>query len=230
MQANGLPQHVGIIMDGNRRWAKAHNLPPLEGHSRGREVLRETVKYIFEKGIPFLSIYAFSTENWQRTQDEISYLMSLVQRTLDKYMDEFHSAGVKVIFLGTKDKLDKKVIEAIEKAETKTQNNLKGTLAICFNYSGHQEIVDAAKNLIQQGGSNNSLTIEEFKQQLYHPEIPPLDLIIRTSGEMRLSGFMLWRSAYAELIFVEKYWPDFTLADIDGCLAEFATRQRRYGR
>lgn len=228
--ADKLPQHIGIIMDGNRRWAKMHSLPVNEGHSRGREVLREIVKHVFEKGIPYLSVYAFSLENWRRTQDEVRYLMSLVQRTLDKYMDEFNEAGVKVIFLGTKDKLDKKVIRAIEEAETKTQNNKKGTLAICFNYSGQQEIIDAVKHLTKEGVDADSLTIEKLGSKLYHPEIPPLDLIIRTSGEQRLSGFMLWRSAYAEFIFMERHWPDFRPADVDRALAEFANRQRRYGQ
>lgn len=177
-----------------------------------------------------MSAFIFSTENWSRTQEEVSYLMRLITRGLEEYLDEFHQKGIKILVLGSTDKLSPKVIKAIDKAVSKTRRNSNGTLALCFNYGGQQEIVDAVKKMTEKKISPEETTPERFSDFLYHPEVPPIDLLVRTSGEQRLSGFMLWRAAYAELYFVDKYWPDFNSEDMDSAVDEYARRLRRYGR
>lgn len=225
-----LPKHVGVIMDGNRRWAKARGLKRLEGHLRGYQNMRDLAFYtLLERKIPYLSAYVFSTENWSRTAEEVGYLMKLVLRALTEYLDEFHQKNIRVLVLGSREKLGKDIIKAIEAAEQKTKSNSGGTLALCFNYGGQQEIVDAARTLIEQKIDSTNVNIETFAQALYHPEVPPVDLVIRTSGEQRTSGYMLWRSTYSELLFIDKFWPDFSPADIDYSLDEYTKRQRRYG-
>jgi len=229
-QDNLLPKHVGIIMDGNRRWARANGLKTFDGHFKGYQNMRDLALYALkEKSIPYLSAYAFSTENWNRTKEEVGYLMNLVLRALIEYLDDFHKNNIRLLALGTRDKLGAKVIKAIETAEEKTKHNTGGTLALCFNYGGQQEIVDATKKIIEDGLDVQTLDNEKFSQYLYHPEVPPVDLIIRTSGEERLSGFMLWRAAYSEFLFVDKHWPEFDKSDVDAALEEYAHRQRRFG-
>ena len=223
-----VPRHLGIILDGNRRWAKEQGLKTLEGHQKGAEVLREIVYAALDRGVEFISAYVFSTENWQRTQEEVSYLMGLVLKVVDKYLDEFHQKGVKILILGSKEGLDSKTIKALDQTVAKTAGNTKGTVALCFNYGGHQEIVDAAKALPETEKAN--LTPDKFEQYLYSKEVPAVDLVLRTSGEQRTSGFMLWRAAYAELLFIDKYWPDFTVEDLDQALAEYTKRSRRFGK
>ncbi len=224
-----VPNHVGIIMDGNRRWAKENGLSARQGHAAGQENLRAISKAAFESGVKTVSAYAFSSENWQRTKEEIGHLMKLLVRGVDKYMDEFNSAGVKVIFLGERDNLDDNILKAIEKAEQKTKHNAKGTLAICFNYGGRQELVEAAKKMITNNISSEDVTEDLFASYLYQPQVPAVDLLIRTSGEQRLSNFMLWRVAYSELYFVDKHWPDFTPEDLQKAINEYAHRGRRFG-
>ena len=225
-----IPRHLGIILDGNRRWAKAQGLPTLQGHRQGAEVFKQISKAAFKRGVQYVSAYVFSTENWRRTEKEVSYLMSLVIKVVDDYLDEVHQEGIKIVILGRREGLRANVLKAIQRAEEKTANNTRGTMALCFNYGGQQEIVDAAKLLMEQGTDPATLTPESFEQALYHPEIPALDLIVRTSGEQRLSNFMLYRAAYAELAFVDKHWPDFTPADLDAALATYAARHRRLGQ
>jgi undecaprenyl diphosphate synthase len=224
------PTHIGIIMDGNRRWATSQGLPTLSGHSKGIDVLYSVTKHIFEQGIPFLTVYAFSVENWQRNHKEVNYLMALIRKGFDKYIDKLHESGIKVTFLGDRERLDEKVIKIILEGEEKTRNNTSGTLAICFNYGGHQEIVDATKRIIDDKVPSDEVTTDTLSSYMYAPEIPPVDLIIRTSGENRISGFMLWRAEYSELYFAEKHWPEFTTSDIDEALVEYARRQRRFGK
>ncbi len=224
-----LPNHLGIILDGNRRWAKQNNLTSLEGHRRGSEVFRQISLEAFDLGIKFLSSYVFSTENWQRTKEETSYLMKLVVKAVEKYLNDFNNKGIKIVILGSKEGLGKSVLESIESTEQKTKNNKKGTLAICLNYGGQQEIIDATKKIIKKKINPESITKEVFEQNLYSPEVPPIDLLIRTSAEQRISGFMLWRIAYAELLFVEKYWPDYTTNDLKDAISIYNKRQRRYG-
>jgi undecaprenyl diphosphate synthase len=220
------PKHVGIILDGNRRWAKANSLPTLEGHRQGAEKLKEVALAAFDKGVNYLSAYIFSTENWSRTEEEVGYLMDLVIKAVDKYLDEFHERGIKVVILGRRDGLRASVAEAIKRAEDKTASNTKGTLGLCFNYGGRREIVDAVNEAIK---SDKPVSEELIAQYLYAPEIPDCDLIIRTSGEQRISNFMLWRAAYSELYFVNKHWPDFTTADLDVALSDYSGRSRRFG-
>lgn len=222
-----LPKHVGIILDGNRRWAKAQGRPTLEGHRQGAETFKDISLAAFDKGVDFVSAYVFSEENWQRTQEEVSYLMGLVTKSVTKHLQTFHEAGVRLVMLGSRERLDKKILKAIDESVEKTKDNTRGTLALCFNYGGHQEIVAAAQALIDQ--NERTVTVENLAQHLYAPEVPPLDLIIRTSGEQRLSGFMLWRSDYAELYFTDVMWPDFTADDLQTALDEFAHRKRRHG-
>lgn len=224
-----LPNHIGIILDGNRRWAKQHGFTTLEGHRRGAEVFRRVSLSAFDSGIKYLSAYIFSTENWQRSEEETSYLMKLIIKAVEKYLEDFDGRGIRIKILGSKEKLSKTVLEAISRTESKTKTNSKGTLAICLNYGGQQEILDATKQIVNSKIEAETVTKEVFEQNLYSPEIPPVDLLIRTSGEQRISGFMLWRVAYAELLFEEKYWPDYTVEDLSRAIEVFNIRQRRFG-
>lgn len=224
-----VPAHLGFILDGNRRWAKENGLSSLEGHRKGAAVFKDISLAAFRRGVKYVSAFVFSTENWRRAEEEVNYLMKLAVQAVEDYMDEVHEEGIKVIILGRRKGVRSSVLAALDRIEERTAQNTKGTLAICFNYGGRQEIVDAARKLIAQKVDAESLTMERFEGELYHPEVPGLDLIIRTSGEQRLSGFMLYRAEYAELAFVEKNWPDFTQVDLDDILADYAGRQRRLG-
>lgn len=225
---SSVPRHLGLIIDGNRRWAKAHGRPTLEGHRVGYANLKTIVMNAFDRGVEYVSAYTFSSENWQRTKAEVKYLMDLAMVVFTKDLDELNKRGIKVLVAGSRQRLSAKLIKAIEVAEQKTYHNQKGTLVLCFNYGGQQEIADAANDLIQTGAKQ--ITASDIEQNLYVPEAPPLDFVIRTGGEQRLSNFMLWRVAYAELLFVDKQWPDFAEADLDTALADYASRQRRFGK
>lgn len=230
-KSSSSPTHLGIIMDGNRRWAKQKGIRTLEGHSRGYENLKDLAIYaLVTRKIPVVSGFVFSTENWSRTKEEVSYLMGLIKKGLNQYLEEFHQNNIRIVVSGSRDRLSKSVLASIRKAENKTISNTGGMLVMCFNYGGQQEIVDATKKIIGSGLGPEELDVDSFAQNLYHPDIPPVDLIIRTSGEQRLSGFMLWRAAYSELYFADKHWPDFDAGDIDSALEAYAKRQRRYGR
>jgi undecaprenyl diphosphate synthase len=177
-----------------------------------------------------LSAFVFSTENWSRAEEEVGYLMKLVTKAVEKYLDDFHAAGIKIVVLGRKEGVPKSVAVAIERTEEKTKDNTKGTLALCFNYGGEEELVDAYKLALKQGVSADEMTKEKLLSLVYLGDsIPPVDLVIRTSGEQRTSGFMLLRAAYAELYFVEKMWPDFTTEDLQDALHWYGKRQRRFG-
>lgn len=224
-----LPHHLGLILDGNRRWAKEHGLRPFEGHRRGYLRLKKIALASFDKGIPYVSAYVFSTENWHRSKQEVAYLMDLLKWVATHEIQSLHKHNVKAIFLGIDQGLDPELIAAIRAGEAKTANNTGGTLVFCLNYGGQQEMADAAANLIRSGIAAEDVTPELFSRHLYGPDLPPIDFIIRTSGEQRLSGFMLWSAAYAELKFVLKNWPAFTVADLDAALHDYAQRQRRFG-
>lgn len=224
-----LPTHLGIILDGNRRWAKAQGLPTLEGHREGAEVFKTIAVHAFDRGVKYLSAYVFSTENWSRTEEEVGYLMKLVIKAFEKYLDTFNEKGIKIMVLGRRAGIKPDVLRAIERTEEKTSANSNGTLALCFNYGGQEEIVDAVSSLISQNIAPKEVTKEKIAGALYGPEIPGIDLLIRTSGEQRTSGFMLYRSDYAELYFSEKLWPDFTNEDLDNALLDYSERQRRFG-
>jgi undecaprenyl diphosphate synthase len=223
------PLHVGIVLDGNRRWAKEKGLSTLEGHRQGSEVFKSIALQMFDRGISHVSAYVFSIENWSRTEEEVGYLMKLVTKAVESYLDDFNEANIRLVVLGSRDKLPASVISAIEKAEQNTKKNTGGTLALCFNYGGRQEIVEAIKNIVSKQVPAQDITEQTITDALYQPDIPPVDLLIRTSGEQRTSGFMLYRAAYAELLFIKKYWPDMTIADIDVALDDYRGRQRRFG-
>lgn len=225
-----LPAHLGLILDGNRRWAKAQGLPTLEGHRQGAEAFRVASLAAFDRGITYVSAYVFSSENWQRTEEEVGYLMGLLMKAIEKHLGAFDEANIKIVVLGRREGLDKKVQKAIEKTELKTANNTRGTLALCFNYGGKDEVVDAVKQIVAKGLDASDITQEVLQSALYYPEVPGVDLMIRTSGEQRTSGFMLYRSDYAELYFTDVLWPDFDEKELDLALAEYAHRRRRFGK
>jgi len=231
MSDNDLPQHIGIILDGNRRWAKRQGLKVFDGHKKGAEVLEEIVVHGLEIGIKYTSVYVFSTENWSRAADEVNYLMNLLVSLFTKKIDRIMEKGGRVVFVGDLDdeKISPKVKKVIAETVERTKDNAAGTIAICFNYGGQLEIVDAVKKIVNQGIDAEDITPETISDNLYSPELPPIDLVIRTSGEQRLSNFMLWRTVYSEFVFVDKDWPDFIPADLDAAVEVYQNRHRRFG-
>lgn len=223
------PRHVGYIVDGNRRWAKRHGLPTYEGHLAGYNAIKEVALETLAQGVEYMSAYVFSTENWKRSADEVKKLMGLVLKLVSTDLPEFQAHNVKLRIVGSRDRVDAKILKAIDKAEAETANNTGGELVLCFNYGGQLEIVDAVKKIVQSGVAAEEVTEELIAQNLYGPEVPPMDVVVRTSGEQRLSNFMLWRSAYSEFIFLEKNWPDMTKDDVAFIMKEYANRQRRFG-
>ena len=224
-----VPRHLGLILDGNRRWAKEKGLRPFEGHRRGYLRLKKIALAAFDRGVDYVSAFVFSTENWKRDREEVAYLMDLVQWVATHELNTLHKKNIRVIFIGSSKGLDAGILKTIRAGEQKTAGNTGGTLVLCFNYGGQQEMVDAAASLIRSGVPADQLTPELMARHLYGPELPPLDLVIRTSGEQRLSGFMLWSAAYAEIKFILKYWPAFTVEDLEEALSEYAARERRFG-
>lgn len=219
-------QHLGIIADGNRRWAKAHGLPTIEGHKKGLEAIKKLVKAADEAGVKYLTFYVFSTENWGRSTDEVSYIMKLAETRILKYAKELAENNARMLILGSKNRVSPKLASAIEQAEKITANCTGITVCFCFNYGGEQEIADAANIAAGEG----EITPETIRKHLYHPEVPDVDMVVRTSGEERVSGFMLWRSAYAEFLFIKKYFPEMEGGDIKEILEIYEKRNRRFGK
>jgi len=228
-----MPRHVAIIMDGNGRWAAARGLPRGEGHRRGVEALRKTVRAAGELGISILTIFSFSAENWTRPASEIHDLMGLLRRFIRNDLAELHQSRVKVRVIGERDDLDPEIRRLLEEAEALTKNNDRLTLVVAFNYGARQEIARAAARIaaeVKAGRINPSeVTADLIGQNLDAPDLPDPDLLIRTSGEQRLSNFLLWQAAYSELVFVPTYWPDFDRAALEGAIAEYHRRERRFG-
>lgn len=224
-----IPRHIGYIIDGNRRWAKTHGLPTYEGHLAGYNTLKDILRATVEQGVEFVSIYGFSTENWKRSEGETDKLMKLAIRLFKTDIGELVDENIRLRVLGTEKGLSKKVIEAAHSAEEKTAHCTRASVVICFNYGGHEEILDAAKALIAKAVDTEAVTEEMFANHLYGPDIPPVDIIVRTSGEQRISGFMLWRAAYAELLFLDKLWPDMGDGDVMEIINEYIKRNRRFG-
>lgn len=218
-----IPRHVGFILDGNRRWAKAQGKPAAFGHEAGYRTVRPIVRHAFERGVSFVSLYAFSIENWSRAQDEIDFLMSLFIRFARKEGEGFAKEGIRVVVLGRRAGLSAEVASAVDDLVAMTAKGTRGTVALCFNYGGREELEDAALLQHEAGGTG------KLGDYIYSPEVPDIDVVIRTSGEQRLSGFMLWRASYAEFVFSAKPWPEFKPTDLDDALEEFARRQRRFG-
>ena len=230
MNEAAIPKHIGFILDGNRRWAVENGLPKLVGHKKGYENLKTIADECFSRGISIVSTYIFSTENWNRELEEVNYLMDLALKLFKKDLNELMDKDIRVVVSGSRENLSEKIIEAIDSTVSKTANNKKGTINICFNYGGQSEIADAVAKIIESKADASQITTELIRNNLYQPELPPVDYIIRTSGEKRLSNFLLWDSAYAELEFVSAHWPAFSSQDLDLALAEYANRKRRYGK
>jgi undecaprenyl diphosphate synthase len=228
-----VPRHVAIIMDGNGRWASARGLPRSEGHRRGVEALRRTVRAAGDLGIGILTLFSFSSENWSRPAAEIRDLMGLLRRFIRNDLVEIHRNGVHVRVIGERDDLDPSIRRLLEEAENLTKNNDKLSLVVAFNYGGRQEIARAAQRLAIEVAAGrlpaSAVTADTFAAHLDAPDLPDPDLIIRTSGEQRLSNFLLWQAAYSELIFVPTYWPDFDRGCLESAIAEYNRRERRFG-
>jgi undecaprenyl diphosphate synthase len=228
-----VPRHVAIIMDGNGRWAAARGLPRVEGHRRGVEALRRTVGAAGDLGIRILTIFSFSAENWSRPAAEISELMGLLRRFIRNDLAELHRKGVHVRVIGARDDLAPDIRRLLEEAEELTLNNDKLMLVVAFNYGARQEIARAAQRLAIEVSAGRlpaqAITAEAMAAHLDAPDLPDPDLIIRTSGEQRLSNFLLWQAAYSELVFVPTYWPDFDRSTLEGAIAEYRRRERRFG-
>ena len=225
-----VPKHVGYIVDGNRRWARKHGLPSYEGHLAGYNAIQEVVLATFNSGVEYVSAYIFSTENWKRSEDEVNKLMGLVLKLLTSDLPIFDKNNIRLRVLGSRENVNDRILKAIDIAEAQTANNTAGTLAICFNYGGQLEIVDAVKKVIQSGFSADDVTIDLISQNMYAPEVPQMDLLVRTSGEQRISNFMLWRAAYSEIMFIDKLWPDMRKDDVTSIMKEYRKRFRRFGK
>ncbi len=228
-----MPNHVAIIMDGNGRWAQKRGLKRTKGHQKGAEVLKKISEYVYDKKIKVLSVFAFSTENWKRDKEEVDYLMDLFLKAFKDNFDAVKKKGVRVVFSGLKDKLSDKVVKAMEKMSEETKNNNNGVFNICLNYGGQDEIVNASKK-ISEDVLNGNLSIDDinkdsFGKYLFN-DLPPIDLLIRTSGEYRISNFMLWQMAYAEFYFPKTYFPDFTIDELKKSFLEYEKRDRRFGK
>lgn len=230
MKFKKIPNHVAIIMDGNRRWAHEKGLPTLVGHKKGYDKFREMGEACLERGIKILTVYAFSTENWNRSKKEINYLMNLLKNAVTKHSKELHKKDIKLQILGRISRLPQDLQEAIKKAVELTKNNKKGILNIALNYGGHAEIIDAVKSIMNDKVSVQKVDESLFEKYLYTAGMPQVDLLIRTGGEMRISNFLPWQLAYAELYFTPKYWPDFTEKDLDDALVDYNKRERRMGK
>jgi di-trans,poly-cis-decaprenylcistransferase len=227
-------EHLAIIMDGNRRWAKEKSMMTTMGHKKGADVLVDTAKYCNEIGLKYLTVYAFSTENWKRTEEEVGYLMGLLGVYLDKFLKELDMENIKINFIGNIDVIDSSLSTRIRNLEEKTANNTGLNLMIAFNYGGRDEIVRACKNIAEKV-KNNELNVDDidenlFSNHLYTSGKKDPDLVVRTSGEMRTSNFLPWQITYSEFLPLDKYWPDFTKDDVDFCVEEFSKRKIRKGK
>lgn len=237
---NNTPRHIGYILDGNRRWAKKHGLPTYEGHLAGVNALEEVIRESINQGVKYISFYTWSTENWKRAEAEVLGIMKLVRMLFKRELKKLIKEGCRLVVMGSREHVPADIVQMIDEAETQSRNGTKATLIMCFNYGGQQEIVRAAQkyaDYLLQGASlkqterpkDDVISVEEFENYLDHPEVPPCDLIVRTSGEQRLSNFMLWRSAYSEFIFLDTLWPDMQKEDVARIIEEYSHRSRRYG-
>ena len=223
-------KHIAIIMDGNRRWAKEHNLPSAAGHKKGVSSLRNVVRACDEFGIKYLTVYAFSTENWKRSKEEVDFLMDLVAVTLKNELDDMDKENVKISFIGDRLKLSDKLQKVTSNAQEKTKSNTGVNLQIALNYGSRDEIVNAVKSIIDTGYKSDDITADVISKHLYTKDIPDPDILIRTGGEKRISNYLLWQIAYSEVIVVDEYWPEFDRCSLLKCIEEFNRRQRRYGK
>ena len=222
-------KHIAIIMDGNRRWAKEHLLPSAMGHKKGVEALKNTVKAAHEFGVKYLTVYAFSTENWNRKQEEVDFLMGLLAHTIKNELTELHQNNVKLRFIGDIEGLSKELQDILYEAELKTKDNKGVNLQIAINYGARDEIKNAVKNMITSWIEAEEITEEKISEFLYTKDVPDPDLLVRTGGEMRISNYLLWQIAYSEFYVTDLYWPQYDKNALDKSIREFASRNRRWG-
>ena len=226
------PKHVAIILDGNRRWAREHNLPQLKGHQRGFENIRDLTPYIIDKGVKVLSVFAFSTENFKRSEEEVKYLMDLFVNWFKKECEKIHKEDIKVVFSGRRENLREDVLEAMYYITEKTKDNKKGIFNICLNYGGQQEIADACKKMaleVKDGKLDVNDIDEKTMYKYMYNELPPIDFMIRTSGEERISNFMIYELSYSEMYFTSTKFPDFDREEFEKAIDEYNKRDRRFG-
>ena len=230
IERSSVPAHVAIVMDGNGRWAQRRGLARTEGHGAGEEALLDTTYGALAVGVRVLTVYAFSTENWRRPVDEVRYLMNFNQGLLERRQHELHDQGVRITFSGRRDwRVPRTVLAHMDEASALTKTNRALTLNIAFNYGGRAEIVDAVRQLVTDKVPVKKIDERALRARLYHPELPDPDLVVRTSGEFRISNFLLWEMAYAELVFTDVLWPDFRREDLYGAIEEYQRRERRFG-
>ncbi len=235
MAADGIdlgqvPAHVACVMDGNGRWARARGLPRTEGHAAGEEAMFDTVEGALEIGVKWLTMFAFSTENWRRPPDEVRYLMNFNEGILTRHRDDLDSKGVRIRFAGRRDwRVPKRLLRHMDESAALTAHNHRMTLTICFNYGGRAEIVDAVRSLAVDGVQLDKVDERAIRQRLYWPDMPDPDLVVRTSGEYRISNYLLWQLAYSELVFSDVLWPDFRRENLFDAVREYQRRERRYG-
>jgi len=226
-----IPYHLGIIIDGNRRWAKERGLPIFEGHRRGLYNVKKIGEYIYKKGVKILTVYTFSSENWNRCKTEVNYLMKLIEKVFSKaYIDDLIKKEIRLKVIGQKEKLSASLRKKIKKTEESTKKGKKGILNLAISYGGRLEIVQAVKKIIAKKTPANKINEEVINQNLWTEGLPYPDLIIRTGKEKRLSNFLIWQAAYSELYFADKYWPDFNEKDLDQAFLEYSQRERRFGK
>jgi undecaprenyl diphosphate synthase len=229
-KANYPPHHVAIIMDGNGRWAKKRGLPRLAGHNAGGDNIRPVVKIFTNYGVKYLTLYMFSTENWNRPRIEVTGLLNLLAKKIDQETQAFHQENIRLLHLGRQDRLSQKLREKVRAAVELTKNNTGLTLCLAFDYGARDEIVQAARRIASAGIPGDNIDESVLARHLYLPDIPDPDLVIRTGGESRISNFLLWQAAYSELYFTPVLWPDFGPEDVAEALSEYKRRQRRFGR
>ena len=233
MDKENMPKHIAIIMDGNRRWAKEQGLDYRKGHQAGADTIEKIVTYANEIGLKYLTVYAFSTENWKRTEEEVGALMLLFNKFLDKYIKIADTKNVKIKFIGDRTALSKSLADKMAKAEERTKNNSGLLFSVGLNYGGRDEIIHAVKNIsedVKNGKiKSEDITTDLFSNYLYTAGMPDPDLVIRTSGEMRTSNFLPWQIVYSEFLFLDKYWPDFSEEDLDNAIEAYQKRNRKFG-
>ena len=230
LDLNRIPRHIACVMDGNGRWAQARGLPRTEGHRAGEHSLFEVVDASLEIGVEWLTVYAFSTENWRRPRDEVRFLINFNEEILVRRRDELNERGVRIRFVGRRDwRVPKRLIRRMDEASELTEKNRKLTFTIAFNYGGRAEIVDAVRRIAASGVAPEKITETTIARNLYDPEMPDPDLVIRTSGEYRISNFLLWELAYSELVFTDIPWPEFQRQEFFAAIREFQDRDRRFG-
>jgi undecaprenyl diphosphate synthase len=226
---DSVPNHIGIIMDGNGRWARRRGHPASFGHRAGVRAIKRALEGCEELGVKVLSVYAFSTENWSRPRAEVRALMRLFHETMQREIDEMHRRGVRIVVSGRRDELSRKMRDRIDEAMKRTAGNTNGVLNVCLNYGGRAELVDAVRRLVADGVPLKEIDEAAIAMRLYVPELPDPDLIIRTAGERRVSNFLLWQSAYSEMLVTETLWPDFGIDDLKAALADYSSRVRNFG-